>query len=139
MKKFDIELDASGMMPLYPRLVTGRWKVQQAMIIALRTHLGEWLPDQTRGLPFKTWIDELWANLQAVGGVIRQEILAVDGVEVVTRFDITRANGTISVDANVRLEGEDTEFGVVVENLEGPEGNMVPLVWMHFDGRRFGG
>lgn len=140
MNQYDLELTADGRMPIYPRLVTGREKVRQALLIAMRTHRGEWLADVTRGLPFAQWTSTLIDNVQVIGGVIRQEIASVAGVQEVTSFRIDRRGRTITATATVRLVGEELDFGIGVENLEvGPHGNALPLVWLHLDSRRFYG
>lgn len=134
---YDIELDENGRMPLYPRFVTGTPKIRQSLALALRTHEGEWLPDATRGLPFEAWINELWSTLQVIGGEIRQEMLSVPGVLDVTDFEISRSGATIRAAATVLTDGDQLEFGVTIENLDAPSGNLRALVWMHYDSRRF--
>jgi len=133
---YDLELNADGSCPLYPRLFRGARKIAQSVKIACKTHAGEWLPDRTKGMAFTTWIEQLWRDLQSIGGTIRAELAEVQGVSSVTEFSIRQVGREILVTASL-LTDDGEQFGVQVEFAAGPQGNMIPLVYTSFDSKRF--
>lgn len=132
---WDIKLNPDGTMPLYPQLHTGRAKIAQAVAIGLKQHKEEWLPDETAGMAYQEWIRNRWQPLQAIGGQIRQEMLAVEGVVDVQDFSIRRVLREILVTATL-IDSTGESFLVEMETDTGPSGNVVPLVYFSFHGKR---
>lgn len=95
---YDIQLNPDGTLPLNPILFTGSRKTAQAITTRLRLWLGEWLPDVTVGMPYVQWIDNLWRDLQTIGGLIRLEIEKEEGVSI-NEFSINQVGREIRVNA----------------------------------------
>lgn len=119
----DLLLDASGDLDLTGggALAFDLVAVAQEIEIRLRTDLGEYFLDTSRGLPFQRWIAGKWspAVQKEAGLLVRAELLAVPGVASVeppgveVTFDATTK--AVTFHAQVRTDlGELLEVATVV-------------------------
>ena len=128
---YDVLLDSTGDLPIAPRHVTGIRRIAQKIRLRLLTHLGEWIKDETIGMPYQDWIFDLMEDVPTIGGFIRQTIESVPGVDRVEGFTATKAGETISVSATV-VTTRDERFDLAVSISENEFGNFLPVVFFHF-------
>ncbi|MFB6375287.1 MAG: hypothetical protein ABEN55_19690 [Bradymonadaceae bacterium] len=102
----DVQLNEQGDLPRYTEHTSGAHAVVQKIGIRLRTHRGEWMLDESAGMPFLEWLQRKKPPQVGVENKVRQEIKAVEGVESVTELevDFERPIETIEVSATVRTE-----------------------------------
>ena len=102
MPVYDAHLDpVTGDLPLVSSFVTGPELTVQRAKIRLQTFLGEWILDQTKGLPYVAWRHEKPPDLGAISGVVIAELAQCPGVIRVDAID----SGFDPIDRVVRLDG----------------------------------
>lgn len=84
-------------------LVSGDDEIEQRVVQNLRTFFTEWFLDQTIGVPWFQIIFEKGVPDVLKEDTIKQEILKVDGVAQLTRFDPIDFDGATRV-ANLSFE-----------------------------------
>ena len=98
----DLALDAQGRL----RIVDGAEAVAQRIRVAVRTIQGEWVFDQTLGLPFFGGVVGKTPTLDLVRSVIVDAIAGVEGVARIVRLDLVqnRIARTLTVTGQVEAE-----------------------------------
>lgn len=91
-------------------LNTGAESIRQAVVIVLRTLLGEWFRDVTKGMPFFQAILIKQPNIPAIRDIFKTAILSVDGVVSVSKIDLDfdRSARTLAV-----VWVASTDFGLI--------------------------
>lgn len=116
---YDVILGTDGDLTEYPQHGNGLPKVAQSVRTRLLTFLEEWVLDRDAGLPWFTWIEENFDNVQAIGGVIRAEVEETPGVVRVDDFaasldedaKVFRASGTVVVEGEESFTVQVTAAG----------------------------
>ncbi len=80
MATCDVALGSDGDLGAFNATVSGRDLVAQRVSIRLRTFLGEWILDASKGLPFFAWIASKPPDPAAIGALVRREIDTTPGV-----------------------------------------------------------
>lgn len=80
MAATDIRLDSAGDLPDVGALITGAELVAQRIGVRLRTWLGEWLLDNTKGMRWREWQGTKPFPLDLVTTMVRREIDTTPGV-----------------------------------------------------------
>lgn len=102
---FDILLNG-GEIPLYSPLVDDRVSlalIGQRIQRRLRTFLGEWYLDTTRGLPYLEWSAVKPAPTDLITEAVRREIRAVPGVRSILSLSTTFDENARKVVVNGRI------------------------------------
>lgn len=88
----------------------GAERVRQHIDIKLRLFAGEWFLDTEFGTPYLASILGKQISLAAAVAALKASILAVDGVQTITRFDYTfnRSARNLNVDFDVQ-----TPYGLI--------------------------
>lgn len=107
----DVQLTEDGDLPRYTEYTSGHNEVIQKIVIRLKTHRGEWMLDDSAGMPYLEWLERKQPPTVEVANKVRQEIREVEGVEVVTELDVDfeRPIEAIEVSATVRTEHGDVD------------------------------
>lgn len=112
---YDLQLE-NGDLRWPPRVIQGLDQLQQRLTIKLQTFVGEWPLDTAAGLPILDWVSgPTRPSVETVGAILRQAILATDGVDFISEwsgsFDATTQ--TFSFTGRVvALEGEELTIDV---------------------------
>ena len=124
----DIRLETDASLPLTFSFITGDDLILQRVAVRLRTFLGEWALDTSRGLPYLAFRAVKPPDLDAIGAVIRGEILGVDGVLRIEDWTASHDLETrcVAFTGTVILESE-AEATLTVTPF-GEEGNTSPAV-----------
>lgn len=91
-------------------MVNGAEMVRQNISIKLKLFAGEWFLDTEFGTPYLASILGKQISLAAAVAALKASILAVDGVQTITRFDYTfnRSARNLNVDFDVQ-----TPYGLI--------------------------
>lgn len=91
-------------------LLDGAERVRQHLKIKLKLWTGEWFMDTEFGTPYLTDILGKQISLAGAVAALKASILAVDGVNAITRFDyvFNRAERNLDVDFDVQ-----TPYGIL--------------------------
>jgi hypothetical protein len=93
-------------------LVSGSDQVAQSVRTKLKTFRGEWFADEQFGLPWFSNNDSRLtilgknSNIAIATGIIRREILGVEGVDEILEFNSEITGRTININCLIRA-GED--------------------------------
>lgn len=117
MATVDVELDEDGDLPAFCRVISGRDLIAQRVSIRLKTHLGEWILDPFKGLPFLQWMATKPPDAAAIGAVVRREIETTPGVLRVDDFSSAWTPATRSVEVTATIITAEGELEVVVSPL----------------------
>lgn len=113
MTAWRLEVDAGLLREVHDPIA----EMTQRVGIAIKTHLGEWLYDTARGLPWNSEILVKAPNLDQITSRARAYLMTIDGVTGVRQLDIEvdkiARQMTWRVDVEV-IEGVTGPFGVVV-------------------------
>lgn len=118
MPAADVGLEADLDLPLNwtTSMISRRELIQQRVRIALSTHLGDFILDKTKGLPFILWIDTKPAPALAVLSRVVEVLLEIPGIarveDAVSSFAV--ATGRITVNATIVTE-EDLAIPTTVQ------------------------
>ena len=112
------------------RRVTGDNLVVQRIERRLRTHLGEWFLDQSKGLDFLGWISQRPPPLATISGRTRVAVETCPGVLRVVSWDATHdaASRTVEVTGHVLLSS-GAELGLTVATGVGNAANTAPWLF----------
>lgn len=107
----DVQLNEDGDLPRYTEHTSGNGEIVQKIAIRLQTFRGEWMLDDSAGMPYLEWIQRKTPPQVEVANKVRQEIKAVEAVESVTELsvDFERPIETLEVSATVRTEHGDID------------------------------
>lgn len=122
---FDVELDASGDLPIRTRHIRGLEQIAQRVRTRLQTWAGEWFLDLRRGLPYLEWRQQKPPQLDQIRARIQREIRQTPGVDEVRGLEISFTQGTIYITGQVRVDGEDLALQAAVSAATG---NAQPTV-----------
>ena len=89
-------------------LVSDLDMVVQRLRIALLTFLGEWFLDIRQGVPYIQQMFEKGVSPGTIEGIIRQQILLVEGVRRITSLTLDFSNVTRELTITFEV---DTDFG----------------------------
>lgn len=128
---YDVLLDESGDLPLYAQISKGPEVTLQRVRTRLQTFTGDWLLDQTAGLPFLVWAATKPAPVNTITVRIRDEIASTPGVLRVESVSsaYNRSTRRLTFTAHVILEGTVAIVSVGVPTDE-RSGNRAPLIHM---------
>lgn len=90
----DIALNEDLTLALPMRLIDGVELVVQRLRVALNTHRGEWLLDETVGIPYRDWAQVSPVPTRAVEARLRDVILGTPGVLRLDDFSVTFSSAT---------------------------------------------
>lgn len=122
---FDVELDASGDLPVRTRHIRGLEQIAQRVRTRLQTFAREWFLDLRRGLPYLEWRQQKPPQLDQIRARIQREIRQTPGVDEVRGLEISFSQGTIRITGRVRVAGEDR---VLDATVAASAGNAQPVV-----------
>lgn len=131
MPDYDLQLGTDGDLQPFNRHVTGMELVQQRIKVRVFTFLGEWFLDEAAGLDWQGFSQAKPFDANAVGILIRNEIVKTRGVVSVTSWSTTYDRTTRAFEFTAAVETEEGETVVVVEPFESDEGNASPFL-VHF-------
>lgn len=77
---YDVGLDSTGDLPARTGHITGLTLTRQRVDMRLRTFLGEYIADKSRGLPFFAWMQQKPPQVASIGALLRREIETTPGV-----------------------------------------------------------
>ncbi len=123
----DVGLNADGDLPDFCRPISGLDLIGQRIAIRLRTHLGEWLLDASKGLPFLRWMATKPPDPVAIGAVVRREIETTPGVLRVEGFVSTWTPATRTIEITGTVVTTEGELALSVSPLGRVE-NRAPTV-----------
>jgi hypothetical protein len=91
-------------------------EVRQRVMVALKTHQGEWTFNMDLGLPWREEILTKPVNLEAIDARLRGLVMSVQDVTSVDKLDLTldRVNRRLTVDLHVNTVFGNTETSVVL-------------------------
>lgn len=126
----DVELDQNGDIGAITRHITGIPLVLQRVKIRLQTFLGEWILDQTVGLPFLAFAEQKPPDVNGISAVVQATIVSVPGVNRIRSFtggfnNLTRQ---LVFDGQIVLDDEQVVETAIV--LFPGLGNSTPAVIM---------
>lgn len=130
MSSVDFLLDpTTGDLPLFNSLSSGPDVILQRLAIRLRTFLGEWLLDTSKGMPWETWCSTKGIPPAAMSARVRQETEGCPGVIGIQSWEyVMGSNGTaVTITGEVFIEGVDQAVPVVVP-LQPSGGNVNPNI-----------
>lgn len=109
--------------------ITGTDLVLQRTRIRLKTFFGEFILNQTVGLPYVAWTQQKPPDVEGIGAVIRAEIEGVEGVELVVNFSgsFNLQTQTLTFTGQVLLSNENEVLDLRVGLLD-RAGNSQPMV-----------
>lgn len=87
--------------------VTGADEVKQRLTQRLRTFLGEWFLDQSRGIPYFQEIMKKNPSSTIVEAIFKNEILGTPGVLAIEYFKITVDNVTRRLYLELKVQAVD--------------------------------
>jgi hypothetical protein len=113
-------------------MITGLRLIMQRIGIRLRRHQGEYLLDQTEGLPYIEWSQTKPPPVQEVGARIRQEIERVTGVIRVDSWTTTWDAVAQEITCTGEIITEDGDIPLTVSPFSStkPHNTMPVLVWL---------
>lgn len=106
----DIHLDEAGDLRAFNRLASGSDLVAQRIRMRLRTHLGDWLLDSSKGLPWAEWFATKPSPVDEAEARIRTELVSTPGVIRVSAFETAVASRTFTVTATVVTEDGEVDI-----------------------------
>ena len=106
----DIHLDEDGDLRAFNRLASGSDLVAQRIRTRLRTHLGDWLIDSSKGLPWATWFSTKPAPVDEAQARIRAELVDTPGVVRVSAFEVSVTDRVFTVTATVVAEEGEVDI-----------------------------
>jgi hypothetical protein len=105
--------------------------VAQRLSRRLAIQVGEWMLDQTAGLPFSVWARTKPPPLVEVRAIVRREIANCPGIRAVLSVEAVYSNTEFSITVTGRaILEDDTELGI---SADLGRGNRAPIV--HVQGR----
>ncbi len=112
----DLKLDRFGRFGLAGEFTADT--LAQRVMIALRTHPGDWIPDDRVGLPWARWLTLRPVPIDAIRVAVRAVVLAepeVTAADVVAEFNASTGALTVSVTGRVASGStfEIAPFGVL--------------------------
>jgi hypothetical protein len=104
----DVQLDADGDLPGAGAFTGGVAGVVQRLRLRLSLHRGEWLLDETRGLPWGAWSQAKPPPLDEIRETIRAEVATCPGVvsvsSVSASYDQAARRVSVVADAVVKTD-----------------------------------
>jgi hypothetical protein len=102
----DVQLKENGDLPLQTELTDGVNEIIQKILIRLQTFEGEWMLDQTAGLPWLRWLETKSPPTVEIENAVLEEIQAVEGVEAVELNTVTfdRDDAELALEATVETD-----------------------------------
>ncbi len=125
MAMSDALLEPDGDFPLTGGWATGDIVTTQALRRRLHVHLGEYIGDQTQGLPFQAWMNQRPAPVTDMSLTLRQAIETFPGVRAVTRWTVTHTDRTVRIEGAAVL---DTGAEVEIDAALGAQTNALPFL-----------
>jgi hypothetical protein len=125
----DVLLDDTGDLPRYTVMETDPETLTvQRLGMRLRTFLGEWILDQTVGLPFVAWSQKKPTDTSAIALLVRREIETCPGVRRVDGLAVSLETDAQRVTITGRVVYDSGATGRVVVQPFGVQGNPAPIV-----------
>ncbi len=93
----DIALGSDLDLPLATRFIRGRDTVAQRVRIRLQQHLGDWVLDTSKGIPWATYLSTKPAPVAAIEASCRTEVEATPGVLAVQSVSSTLSGRDLSI------------------------------------------
>lgn len=118
---YDVGLDPiTGDLPVFTRHITGADLVRQRIRARLGTFRGEWILDESDGLPFLEWRASKPLDLEGIRAVVQAEIEDCPGVLRVDDLTVSfnAETQTVALVGRVLVDDDNaTEIPVVVQLL----------------------
>lgn len=110
------------------RWISGPEQTVQAVSIRLGRFLGEWFLDPASGISWMRYLGTRNYSLVEVTDEIRREILSVDNVLAITKFDATTASdGSVTMDIAISIFDTNTQEPTVLGLQVSGTGRVVVL------------
>lgn len=103
---YDIALDSQGDIAIVNGDLVLTNSISQAVLIAMRWAKGEWKYNTELGVDYFGSILSKSPDLNSITRIIREEILAVDGVQEIEKCDLSLDPKTRKLTVNVRAKCE---------------------------------
>ncbi len=127
----DVLLDlVTGDLPTFNRFGDGIDVVRQRLQIRLGTFLGEWILDQSKGLPFLVWFQQKPPLTEAIGAFIRREIETTPGVLQITEFTSDFNGSRLLFTGEILFDGGESEAINVTVDPTDPENSIAMISFM---------
>ena len=135
---YDVGL-VDGDLPSRTSHIHGFDVIVQRIDRRLRTHLGEWIADASKGLPFAEWIAQKPPNVDTIGAFVRREIETTPGVVRVTDWEGSFDTDTRTLSYSGTIHTTDGDAEIVIEPIGDPStGNRNPAIRMLITPGRIG-
>ena len=103
----DVQL-IEGDLPPQTQHIEGATLVAQRVRIRLGTFRGEWLLDQSAGLPFLRWRSQRSPPLDSIAAKVREELRATPGVLDVRELRARHVQERVRIEGELIIEGNQT-------------------------------
>lgn len=103
----DIQLIEGDLSP-QTQHIEGAALVAQRVRIRLGTFRGEWLLDQSAGLPFLRWRSQRSPPLDSIAAKVREELRATPGVLDVRELRARHVQERVRIEGELIIEGNQT-------------------------------
>jgi hypothetical protein len=111
----DVKFNEDGDLASYTEHTDGLQEVIQKIYIRLKTHQGEWMLDDSKGVPYLSWLQSRDLPMEDVSNVIISEIESVEDVIKVEEIQVSKDGEGVDITADVITEfGEYTLSEVIL-------------------------
>lgn len=109
----DIRLTEDGDIYNQNSFIRGYEEVIQSVIIRMERHRGEWILDETVGIPYVEWFGvKVGVTNETIEDLIRAELLDVRGVLAVRELAVEKRDRTYVLEAVIDIEDETADDAV---------------------------
>lgn len=124
---FDLLMSADGDLVFPLRPATGDALIQQRIRRRLRTFLGDWFLDPTKGLDYLSWMTQRPPPLATISARTRAAVEGTPGVQRVERWDAVIDGQQVRVTGQILLT-TGQQLAVALERNEAgiPQSNASP-------------
>lgn len=119
----DVKLDENNDVDSYTSHVTGDDLVVQRLNIRLQVFEGEYVLDQSAGVPWIEWLSEKRLDLAEIRDDLRRLILETPGVAEIRRFSLEHEQEVLTGDVELVFESSTTVVGELTFEPRDPTGH----------------
>jgi len=126
----DVQL-VDGDLPHFTTHIRGPAVTLQRIEIRLRTFVGEWLLDESQGLPYIEWIAQKPTQVDQISDVLRAEVETTPGVISVDSWVATRVKSSrrMSIAASITIEDSDDTIEAEILPFGADSNGSPAILW----------